>query len=172
MHVEIILVRDFLCHPCKPSATQIGPKTELTESPQVARFVKCLVHQFHGRRKKQDVVAISTTESENYALAETIKEVNWLRELLTDFNILVQLPISVFMDSQSCIKMVTNEKFSNRTKHIAVRFQFAKDHVHRGDVELSYVPTEDNIADMMTKPLAGTKIKYLRELALLQDKCP
>jgi hypothetical protein len=117
--------------------------------------------------EKQDVVAILTTESEYYALAEMIREVNWLKELLKDFIILVQDPISVFMDSQSCIKMVTNEKFSNRTKLIAVRFQFAKDHIHIGNVELNYVPTEENIADMLTKPLAGTKIKYLRELALL-----
>jgi hypothetical protein len=92
----------------------------------------------------------------------------WLKELLANFQIIVQLPIPVFMDSQSCIKMVTNEKFSNRTKHIAVRFQFAKDHVHKNDIELKYVSTEDNIADMLTKPLAGSKIKTLRELALLK----
>lgn len=118
--------------------------------------------------KKQDVVAISTTESEYYALAETIREVNWLKELLTDFNIIVKTPVPIFMDSQSCLKMVTNEKLSNRTKHIAVRMQFAKDNVRTGKVQLNYIPTEDNIADMLTKPLAGTKIKYLRELALLK----
>jgi Reverse transcriptase (RNA-dependent DNA polymerase)/gag-polypeptide of LTR copia-type len=114
--------------------------------------------------KKQDVVAISTTESEYYALTETIREVIWLKELLANFQIIVQLPIPVFMDSQSCIKMVTNEKFSNRTKHIAVRFQFAK------DIELKYVSTENNIADMLTKPLAGSKIKTLRELAFFEMK--
>lgn len=119
--------------------------------------------------RKQDVVAISTTESEYYALAETIREVIWLKELLTDFKILTQNPIPVFVDSQSCIKMVTNEKFSNRTKHIAVRYQFAKDHVNKRNVELRYVPTDENIADLLTKPLAGTKTKMLRELANLQD---
>jgi Reverse transcriptase (RNA-dependent DNA polymerase)/Integrase core domain/gag-polypeptide of LTR copia-type len=120
--------------------------------------------------KKQDVVAISTTESEYYALTETIREVIWLKELLTDFKIFVKQPIPVFMDSQSCMKMVTNEKFSNRTKHIAVRYQFAKNHVHNNEIELKYVPTDENIADMLTKPLAGTKIRTLRELARLNDK--
>jgi hypothetical protein len=122
--------------------------------------------------KKQDVVSISTTESEFYALAETIREVNWIKELLTDFNIVAEAPIPILIDSQSCIKMVTNDKFSNRTKHIAVRFQFAKDNVHNKIVQLQYVPTDVNIADMLTKPLAGTKIKSLRELALLKEHLP
>lgn len=119
--------------------------------------------------KKQDVVSISTTESEYYALAETIREVNWLRQLLTDFHIQIPHPIPIMSDNQSCIKMSTNEKFSNRTKHIAVRYHFAKDSIQNDLVELIYVPTEINVADMLTKPLNGTKIKSLRELANLRE---
>lgn len=117
--------------------------------------------------KKQNVVSISTTEAEYYALAETIREVKWLKELLKDFGIKIDQPIKVKSDNQSCIKLTSNEKFSNRTKHIDVRFHFAKDAIHKKQVELIYVSTENNLADMLTKPLAGIKIKSLRELANL-----
>jgi hypothetical protein len=66
--------------------------------------------------------------------------------------------------------MVENEKFSNKTKHIDVRFHFAKEEIVKGTIELIYEPSESNIADMLTKPLAGTKIKYLRELANINEK--
>lgn len=119
--------------------------------------------------KRQDVIAISTTESEFYALAETVREIKWLRSLLADFKIVAQKPITIFIDSQSCIKMIENEKFSNRTKHIDVRYKFAKDEITKGNIKLVYVPTETNIADMLTKPLAGTKIKSLRNLSNIKD---
>ena len=120
--------------------------------------------------KRQDVVAISTTESEYYALAETVREIKWLKALLEDFNIYVRDSIPIYIDSQSCMKMIENEKFSNRTKHIDVRFHFAKEEIMNGNIKLVYEPTASNIADMLTKPLAGVKIKYLRELANINEK--
>lgn len=115
--------------------------------------------------KRQDIVAISTTESEFYALAETVREIKWLKALLFDFGIQICDSIPIHIDSQSCMKMIENEKFSNRTKHIDVRYHFAKEEISKGLIKLIYEPTETNIADMLTKPLAGTKIKFLRELA-------
>jgi Reverse transcriptase (RNA-dependent DNA polymerase) len=119
--------------------------------------------------KRQDMIAISTTESEYYALAETVREIKWLKALLTDFSIHISNSIPIFIDSQSCMKMVDNEKFSNRTKHIDVRYHFAKEEIVSGNIELIYEPTATNIADMLTKPLAGTKIKCLRELANIKE---
>jgi hypothetical protein len=119
--------------------------------------------------KRQDMIAISTTESEYYALAETVREIKWLKALLTDFNINVRSSIPLHIDSQSCMKMVENEKFSNRTKHIDVRYHFVKEEIINETIKLIYEPTATNIADMLTKPLAGTKIKCLRELANVKE---
>lgn len=119
--------------------------------------------------RKQDVVSISTTEAEFYALAETAKEVQWILQILKDFNITIIEPIIIETDNQSCIKMIENEKFSNRTKHIDVRYHYLKDLVHNKKLQLKYCPTEINVADMLTKPLAGSKIKALRELAGLKN---
>jgi hypothetical protein len=119
--------------------------------------------------RKQDVVSISTTEAEFYALAETAKEVQWIVQLLRDFNVNMSESIEIESDNQSCIKFVENEKFSNRTKHIDVRYHYVKDLINAKFIKLKYCPTEYNIADMLTKPLAGTKIKMLRELGRLTD---
>lgn len=117
--------------------------------------------------KKQDVVSISTTESEFYALAETTKEVTWLKGILNDFGVRVDNPICINSDNQSTIKMIVNAKFSSRTKHIDVRLHFVREMSYLNKIILEYCPSEDNIADMLRKPLAGTKIKGLREAALL-----
>jgi hypothetical protein len=119
--------------------------------------------------RRQDIISTSTTESEFYALAEAVKEVKWLKALLKDFGVHINESIPIHIDSQSCMKMIENEKFSNRTKHIDVRYHFAKEEILNGNVKLVYEPTETNIADMLTKPLAGTKIKYLRELANVKE---
>lgn len=79
-----------------------------------------------------------------------------------------ETPSKIKVDSQSCMSMITNEKSSNRTKHIDTRFRFVQDLVARGKVILEYCPTDFNIADMLTKPLAGVKIKSLRELGNLE----
>jgi hypothetical protein len=115
--------------------------------------------------RRQSVVATSTTESEFYALAETVKEIKWLKSLLNDFDIFIEQPIPIHIDSQSCMKMVENEKFSNRTKHIDVRYHFVKDELEKQTISLTYEPSETNIADMLTKPLRSTKISQLREIA-------
>lgn len=117
--------------------------------------------------RKQNLVSISSTESEYYALSETAREIQWIIQLLKDFEIMINCPVKIFCDSQSCIKMIENEKFSNRTKHIDVRCHHVKELLQEKLIELCYCPTDENVADMLTKPLAGTKISYFREKANL-----
>lgn len=115
--------------------------------------------------RKQGVVATSTTEAEFYAIAEAAKEMMWLHQLLKELNVIIELPIIISSDNQSAIKMLENEKFSQRTKHIDVQYHFLRDLIQNKTVKLSFVPTEINAADLLTKPLAGAKIKSLRKLS-------
>jgi hypothetical protein len=115
--------------------------------------------------RKQDVVALSTTEAEFYALAETIKEVQWLEYILNDFDIIVEAPILVNSDNQSTIMMIENSKFSRKTKHIDVRLHFVRDCVTKQLINIKYCSSEFNTADLLTKPLNGVKIAQLRKLA-------
>lgn len=98
-----------------------------------------------------------------------MKEALWVTNLLKDLGIPVVHPPKIRIDNQSTMKMVTNERFSNRSKHIDVKYKHVQDEIARGTVVLEYCPTEMNIADMLTKPLAGTKLKFLRGLANLVE---
>lgn len=115
--------------------------------------------------RKQDLVTLSSTEAEYVALSETCKETIWLSRLLKIFNKDDDTSALVLTDSQSCLKLIKNDKFSNRTKHIDTKFHFVKDYVSNGEIKLSYVETQKNVADMFTKPLSSVKLKHLRSLA-------
>lgn len=115
--------------------------------------------------KKQSLVALSTCEAEYYAITETVKEILWLQSLLEDFNSQAEMPTTILTDNQSSICMIENADFMQRTKYIGVRYHYIRDYIEKKIIKLSYCPSEYNIADMMTKPLCGTKIQFLRENA-------
>lgn len=119
--------------------------------------------------RKQNLVTLSSTEAEYVALAETCKEAIWIQHIVNFFEPYNETCLTINTDSQSCIKMVQNDKFSNNTKHIDTRLHFIKDLVRQKKVQLKYVPTTDNIADLFTKPLGPTRIEYLRKLACLTN---
>lgn len=118
--------------------------------------------------RRQDLVALSSTESEYVALCEATKETTWLQKLCKEFDN-ITTPTELFTDSQSCTKLVTNEKLGNRTKHIDIKYNYTKDMVKQGVIKLTWCSTEDNLADMMTKPLGPQRLAKLRLLAGLQE---
>lgn len=112
--------------------------------------------------RKQDIVAQSSTEAEYVALSETCKEVIWIKQILKDFDIVVEDKTKIFTDNQGCIKMIKDQKFSNRTKHIDVKYHLIKEHAEKGNIILEYCHTNSNIADMLTKPLGPLKLSKFR----------
>jgi ribonuclease HI len=120
--------------------------------------------------RKQDIVALSSTESEFIALTESCKELKWIRMMVKSLKeVTVPEKITVLTDSQSSMKLITNQKFSNRSKHIDTRFYYVKQLVEEGQIELKYCQTDLNIADMFTKPLGSLKIQQLRRMAGLDE---
>jgi transposase InsO family protein len=122
------------------------------------------------KSKKQTIVATSSAEAEYVALSLTVKELIWLRRLIESFDIHQNGPLNVYSDSQSAIAMVTNPKLSSRTKHIDTKYHHVKDSVHNNVIKLIYVSTDNNIADVLTKPLANIKLMQFRSsLGLTSD---
>lgn len=115
--------------------------------------------------RKQTNVALSTCEAEYYAITEATKEVLWLHTLMNDFEIEVCRPTIILNDNQSTIAMITNGDFMQRTKYIGVKYHFIRDWIKKQIIDVKYCPTEHNIADLLTKPLAGIRIAYLRTAA-------
>ena len=66
----------------------------------------------------------------------------------------------IWCDNQSCIKMIENPIFHDRSKHIGIKYHYIKDMVEKGAVKLQHVATEEQTADIFTKPLTGTKFEH------------
>ena len=69
----------------------------------------------------------------------------------------------IYCDNQSCIKLSSNPVFHNRSKHIEIQFHYIRDMVNRGVIQLEYICTNEQTANIFTKPLAKVKLKYFRE---------
>jgi hypothetical protein len=107
--------------------------------------------------KKQMSVTLSSTEAEYIAGAHAVKELIWLRQLLTGLGLEINSPTLLHMDNQLAIAIAKNPAFHKRTKHIEVRYHFLKSKVESKEIELAYVPTMDQTADTMTKGLPREK---------------
>ncbi len=103
---------------------------------------------------KQSIIAQSSMEAEYIALAEAAKEAEWLRKLQQEFRpTSLTTPTTIFEDNQSTIKLSKNPIHSNRSKHIAVRYHKIQELVANKIIAVEYKPTEEMIADIMTKSL-------------------
>ena len=107
--------------------------------------------------KKQTTVALSSTEAEYAALTQAAKEFLWIRQLLTDLRRPTYVPRILFTDNQGAIALAKNPQYHARTKHIDIQLHFIRQCVNNGQIDLEYCPTEDMIADIMTKALGKEK---------------
>lgn len=105
--------------------------------------------------KKQLSVSLSSTESEYIALSMAVTEACWLKNLLCDFNIVIN-DVIIYEDNQSVIKLVFNNGNNKRLKHLDIRYHFIIDKIKEKCMSLQYIKTEDNLADLLTKPLGKT----------------
>jgi Reverse transcriptase (RNA-dependent DNA polymerase) len=110
--------------------------------------------------KKQSSTAQSSTEAEYMAGAHAAKEVAWLRAFLSEIGRSQNSPTSLFIDNQSAIALAKNPKFHNRTKHIAVRYHFIREKIEDKEILPQYIPTSEQVADILTKGLPKAKFSY------------
>jgi hypothetical protein len=108
--------------------------------------------------KKQKSVATSTVEAEFMASSAAIKEAAWLKSFLEEIGC-APWTVKIHCDNQGCIANLKNPVYSKYTKHIAVQFHFAREAIKKGQVDVRYVESAKNHADMMTKPLVGPVFK-------------
>ena len=108
--------------------------------------------------RRQQTVAVSTTEAEYMAASAAIKEALWLKKLLGDLHIVdVNNTITILSDNQGAIKLLHNPITSMRSKHIDVIYHFARERIARKEVAIEYVRTEHMLADVLTKALPKVK---------------
>src|SRR5207248_6191367 len=103
--------------------------------------------------RKQPSVALSTTEAEYMAQKNAATEGIWLRGLLEELALRDDAPTTIRADNQGAIELTKNPEYHRRTKHISIQYHFTRECVENGESELVYVPTEEMIADGLTKAL-------------------
>lgn len=112
--------------------------------------------------KKQSATACSTVEAEFRAASHAVKEALWLRGLLEELHFDVW-KIPLYCDNTGCIQNLKNPVNSKYTKHVAVSFHHARSAVIQGQVDVKYISTQANVADIFTKPLVPVLFKQHRE---------
>lgn len=108
---------------------------------------------------KQKIVTRSSTESELVGISDALSQVLWTREYLLAAGIEVG-PAIVYQDNKSTIFLANKGRStSERSRHIKIRYFFVSHYISAGEIKLEYLPTEDMVADALTKPLHGTLFK-------------
>jgi hypothetical protein len=132
--------------------------------------------QFLGRSlvswssKKQTFVALSTAEAEYIPAGQCCAQLLWMRQTLRYFCYnLSKVPL--LCDNESAICLTDNPVEHSRTNHIDIRHHFLRDHQQKGDIDVYDISTENQLADIFTKPLDEKRFCRLRsELNVLDSR--
>lgn len=121
--------------------------------------------------RKQPTVVRSSTESEFRAIADVCVELLWLRHLLTELGALLVRPPHVWCDNLGAVFLASNPVFHARTRHVEVDYHFVRSHVLHKHLTVGSISASDQVADILTKPLAKPLFqRFLDKLRLVH--CP
>jgi hypothetical protein len=110
--------------------------------------------------KRQEIVSLSTTESKYVAANHGMKEALWLRSLLSEVFGAFKDATVLFSDNQAAIALARDHQYHARTKHIDVRYHWIRWVIEQGALRLVYCPTDDMVANVLTKSLPSVKVKH------------
>eukprot|EP00253_Pinus_taeda_P011243 PITA_11243 len=113
--------------------------------------------------KKQSSIALSTAEAEYVAAASCCTQFLWMMQTLQDFQITCTPPIPILCDNTSAISISKNPVMHSKTKHIPIKYHFLWEQVLEQKVKLEDVPSKEQVADILTKPLPRDTFEYLRQ---------
>jgi hypothetical protein len=120
--------------------------------------------------KKQNSVALSTAKAEYIAVGHCCAQLLWMSQTLRDYGYKLS-KVPLLCDNESAICKADNPVEHSSTKHIDIRYHFLRDHQQRGDIEIAYVSTKEQLADIFTKPLDEKTFSKLRnELNILDSR--
>jgi hypothetical protein len=113
---------------------------------------------------KQKLVARSSTESELIALDDALCYVLWCRKFLEEVGFKQLAPTIIWQDNKSTMLIASKGPgYAGKTRHVRNRYYFIKQHIDEGDVVLKYLPTEEMVSDLLTKPIIGKRFRELKE---------
>ena len=120
--------------------------------------------------KKQNSVALSTTEAEYVAAGACCAQLLWMKQTLKDFGFeLTKIPL--LCDTESAINLANNPINHSRTKHMDIWHHFLREHEAKGDITIHHVSTKKQLVDIFTKPLDESRFYALwSELNIIDSR--
>ena len=116
---------------------------------------------------KQRTVALSSVEAEYMALTESAKQAMWTLQILENLKFDVDLPFSIYSDSEGARAISENNVFHKRTKHIEIRYHFIREKIQNKTIQVKEVQSSNNVADIFTKALPeSTHMRHVHALGL------
>jgi hypothetical protein len=120
--------------------------------------------------KRTKSVTLLTTEAEYVSMSEAVREVKFIYQVLQTMNIQVSLPIKVNVDNIGAIFLAENRNTSERTKHVDIRYHFVREMIDEIFLNVKFVPTDQNIADIFMKNLDDKKFEYFQKKLGIEEK--
>jgi hypothetical protein len=110
--------------------------------------------------KQQSTRALSSTEAEYTALAATTQESAYLNGIFEDLDLKISTPTTIYADNQGAIHIAHNNITSQRSKHFDIKLHYTRQAIMDKKITVKYIPTEDMLADQLTKPVGKNKLQH------------
>nr|GEV18580.1 copia protein [Tanacetum cinerariifolium] len=140
-------------------SNQAGDYVDRKSTSGICTFMGCYLTSWFA--KKQTALAISMTEAEYVSTGKACQQALWMKQALIDYGMRLD-DVSIMCDNKGVFDLSKNPVQHSRTKHIEIRHHFLRDNVQKGNISIEKVASEDNLADIFTKPLKHEVFNYLR----------
>ncbi|GJS06167.1 hypothetical protein Tco_0362963 [Tanacetum coccineum] len=136
-----------------------GDYVDRKSTSGICTFVGCFLTSWFS--KKQTTLVISTSEAEYISAGKACQQALWMKQALIDYDVRLD-DVPIMCDNKGAIVLSKNPVQHSHTKHIEIRHRFLRDNVQKGHISIEKVPSVDNIAVILTKPLKRESFNYLR----------
>jgi len=116
---------------------------------------------FTRSSKKQPIVMLSTCEAEYVAVTSSVCHAIWLRKLLKELHMPQEDATEIYLDNKSALALSNNPIFHDQSKYIDTKYHFIRECIVKKEVQLKFVKTHDQVADIFTKPLKNESFNKL-----------
>ena len=117
----------------------------------------------YWRSQRQTLVTLSSTEAEAVSICTTVKDIIIIRKLAIELGIIDDSPTTLYCDNESAIKITTNERSINRTRHMGVQLSYPQEQIANNQIRIEHVGSNNQLADMLTKSLSGPSFRRNRD---------